>query len=208
MTSLLTVVTPAADRALLTIDELREAAGVADGESDAALLRLGARVAAGIVSSCRVRRAGMTPPTLRLEGLSEAFRLECRTTSLWLSRIPVSAIASVTENGTVLTVADYEVNAASGEVTRLSGDEATEWPIGRVTIAYTAGWAEVPDDLRQAAMAAAGHLWSDRGRDPNVKRERTEGEGEIEYWVAPASDPFLSQDIVDLLAPYTMAVVP
>lgn len=208
MSSLLTVLTPAADRALLTIDELREAAGLTDGESDAALLRLGARVAAGITASCRVRRAGTTPPTLRSEVLSEAFRVECRIGSLWLSRVPVSAIASVTEDGTALAADDYEIDTVSGEIKRLSGGEVTLWPIARVTVAYTAGWVEVPDDLRQAAMVAASHLWSDRGRDPNTKRERTEGEGEIEYWVAPASDPFLSQDIIDLLAPYTMPVVP
>ena len=205
--SLLTVAAPAADRSLLTIEELREAAGVTDSESDDALLRLGARVTAGIVASCRVRRAGVTPPTLRSEGLSEAFRLDHPSGCLWLSRLPVSAIASVTEAGIVLAADAYELTPASGELKRLSSGMPYTWGCGTVTVVYTAGWTEVPDELRQAASMVAAQLWSARNRDRNVKRERTEGEGEIEYWVAPATDPFLSQDILDLLEPFMMPVI-
>lgn len=208
ITSILTVNTPAADRSLLTIEELREAVGVSGADEDAALARLGARVAAGIVSACRVRPGGATPATLRSEALTEVFRLGCSTSKLALSRFPVSAIASITEDGTILDAASYELNPASGEVARLSGDEPICWAARKVTVVYTAGWATVPETLALAAQKVAAMLWAEDGRDPNLKRERVEGATELEWWVPPASDPFLSQEIVELLGDYTVQVVP
>lgn len=201
--SILTVSTAAADRSLLTIEELRQAAGVSGSGQDGNLTTLGARVAASLARACGIRQSGATPATFRLETLSEVFRLSGCARSLQLSRWPVTAIDSVTEDGVAVEADDYEVNPSNGILTRLSADSPVDWSARKVTIVYQAGWDEVPDDLKAAAAKLARDQWfadGPDGRDPNLKRVRVEGVDEVEYWVAPVSDPLLSAELRDLLA--------
>lgn len=202
--SILTVSTTAADRSLLTIEELRQAAGVSGSAQDSLLTTLGARVAASLARACGIRQAGATPATFRQETLSEVFRLHQRCVrSLELSRWPVVEITSVTEDGIAVDAADYEVNPSNGLLTRLSADAPVDWTARKITVVYQAGWSDVPDDLKAAASKLARDQWfadGPDGRDPNLKRIRVEGVDEAEYWVSPASDPLLSAELRELLA--------
>lgn len=205
MDKFLTITTPAADRTLLTLDELRAATGQADGRRDGDLLRLNERLAAALARVCRIAAVPPTPPSFRLETLTEEFR-PCRAPrALYLSRTPVTTIVSVMENETALTASDWKLDPGTGELLRLSNDYVVAWCARKITVAYQAGWDIVPDDLKLAAAMTARLLWADEdsaGRDPNLKRERIEGATELEYWVPPASDPLLSAEITELLAPY------
>lgn len=201
---MLTVTTAATDSNLLTLEELRAATGVTDGSQNAALTTLGARVASTLVNVCRVAAGGVTPPTLRLETLTEVFR-SFEAAELSLSRKPVVSIASIVEDDVTLDADDWELDQAPGLVKRLTNDCERRWCARKITVVYDAGWAVVPDDLKLAAIKTANLLWSESGpepRDPNLKRIETIGVDTVEYWVPPTSDPLLTQEILELLSPY------
>jgi len=152
---MLTIATPALDLILLTLAEARAAVGVTDSSQDAQLEILRKRVSAAITAACRVASAGATPPTLRLEVVSDTYRLKSRHEALILSRRPVVTVSSVVEDGTTLAATDYEVDASAGLLKRLSGDEYTCWSCGKIVVAYSAGWETVPEDLKEAASKLA-----------------------------------------------------
>ena len=199
---MLTVSSPAADPTLLTIAELRSAAGVSDQSQDAALTLIGEEVSLAIARACGIAQAGATIPTLRSETIVETQRLESGPQAIVLSRRPVTAVSSVVEDGETLTGSDYEFDGASGLLYRLDSDERTCWAIGKVVVTYIAGFSTVPPDLRRAAMKMVTEMWATVSRDPNLKRVRIEGVSEREYWVAPTTDPLVSAEVMDLLAPY------
>lgn len=194
---------PAGDIALLSIAELRATVGATDGSKDAALTALGKRVAASITAACRVAPSGVTPPTLRLETIVETFRLKSRQNCLILARRPVVEITSAVEDGVTLGADEYEVDAASGMLYRLSSDVRICWPGCKIVVTYSAGWQTVPDDLKLAAVKLAGVFWSEGERiDPNLKSVDIPGVISKEYWVAPSSDTLVPQEVLDLLGPY------
>ncbi len=200
---MLTVTTAAEDRTLLTLAEIRSAVGITDGSYTAELDALNDRVGAAITRACAVVGAGATLPTLRQEVLVETFRSVVCRRQLWLSRAPVVSIASVVVDGATLDADEYE--ADGWRLRRLYDDAEVEWSGTKITVSYTAGWSTVPDDLKLAASKLARILWTEDGpgaRDPGLKREKTDGVDEREYWVAPSSDPLLSAEIAELLAPY------
>lgn len=198
MRSILTISTPAAETSLLTIEELRAVAGVSGTAQDTALMTLGRGLSLAIARACAVASDGIRPATLLREGCTEVFRLKRAAPRLRLARRPVTAIASVTVNGETLEPFEYEADPASARLERICGD----WPAGAVAVAYRAGYAEAPGDLKIAATKLATALHSDAGRDPNLKREDIPGIREVEYWVSEKDNPLLSAEISDLIAPY------
>lgn len=202
--SLFEIITPNTDRTLLTQSEAHEAIG--DNSADVTNLIL--RVSAALTRACNVRASAATPPTLRSEPVRDTFRLKCWTDRLVLSRRPVTTMTSVVEDDTTLSPADYELDAASGVLHRLSGDVYARWLARKIVVSYTAGWVTVPDELKLAAMKLAGVFYSEGQRvDPSIKREITPDVREVEYWVSPSSDSALPQDVLDLIAPYRNIVV-
>jgi len=118
------------------------------------------------------------------ETIEETFRLSTVTESLLLSRYPVSSIVSVTEYDTVLDVADYEVNVASGMLTRLSDDVTACWSAGKIVVTYTAGYAldDVPEDIQRAVIMLVQQYRYATERDPQLRSEAVEGAGSSGYF--------------------------
>jgi hypothetical protein len=196
---MLTIATPATDRTLLTIAELRAAAGVTDTSRDAELTALGNYIAAVIASACGVARVGVVPPTLRLESVVETFRcggLHTRDV-LQPARLPVATITSVTEGTSSLGAAEYELDGTL--LYRVSGTRRTCWHYGPVVIAYDGGWAIVPDDLKYAAMRFVQSALIQGDRDPMLKRKVTVGVSEYEWWVDPTKDSVVPAEVMDIL---------
>lgn len=204
MNSILTVTTPAADPTLLTLAELQAAVGDA-GVSDAALTALGQRVAAVIARTCSVPAAGATPPTLRLETLSETIEVGTASATLVLARRPVTEIVTVTEDGTALESGAWRLDAAAGLLRRRSADGPTLWPCDSdIEVAYAAGWATVPDDLKLAAAKLAAVFWSEGERgDPSLRSVEIPGVISKTFWVGPSDDPAIPAEVLDLLWPYS-----
>ncbi len=193
---MLTVTTAATDLTLLTLAELRSATGVETGR-DADLTALGRRVAAAITHVCRVPAAGATTPTLRLETLTETFRLKSSQESLVLSRVPIVSITSVVENDETLTASDYEIDGLM--LCRLEDDERSTWAAAKIVVVYRAGWATVPDDLRLAAMKLAASYWTEETREPGLRSEEIPGVYSASYQDKESDNPAIPFDVMQLL---------
>lgn len=199
---MLTITTAASDRSLLTIAELRAAAGATDASHDTELQTVGDRVSATIARLCLVRDVPPTPPTMREETLTQVFRHYWGAEELTLARRPVTSITSVVVDDLTLETTDYELDVASGLLYRLNDDYRTAWTGSKATVVFTCGWSVVPHDLKLAASKMVTDIYTTASRDPNLKRHRIEGVGEREYWVSPSSDPLVSQEVMELLMPY------
>lgn len=201
---MLTITTPATDYQLLTTAELRAAVGVTGNAQDAELTTLGLQVAAAITAACGVVASGASIPTLRQETVEETIRLRSCTYGLPLARRPIVSVASVVEAGATLDTDEYEIG--DGRLIRVSGEVETTWTTGKIVVAYTAGWATVPADLKLVASKMMALAWSQSTRDPLAKSERirTEGVEEIQtdYWVGPLNASAMPADVMDLLSPY------
>lgn len=216
--SFISVSVPAADRSLLTIEELRSAAGVTGSGSDARLIQVGKRAAAAISKACRLITDGVNPPTLLRETIVETFRLDsqllsgawpyydtARTqrvsqNSLILSRFPATSVVSIVADGAVLNGSDYELRAAEGRLVRLLNDTVTSWFGSKIVVTYVGGYAAVPDDLALAASQFVGILWSEDGRDLNVRSEAVEGIGRTDYFELNAQRDIVPAPILGMLS--------
>lgn len=203
---MISITAAAADRNLLTIEELRAAAGVTGTARDTELTTLGLEVSDSISRACNIPAGGVALPTLRSETIQQTERSVGGRSGIILARRPVVSITSVTVDGVLSDAADYECDTASGILYRLSSDCPVAWCGTKIAIVFVAGWATVPPDLKAAAKKLVTALWAETNRDPNLKREKTDF-GELEYWVSPASDPLLSAEIQDLLQPYRERLV-
>ncbi len=189
---------PNSDRSLLTIEELRSAASVTDSSRDAELTALGGFIAAVITSACSVTPVGANPPTLRLESVIETFYHHHHgREAMALARFPVASINSVTEGTSTLSPSDYELDGTI--LYRMSGTRRTHWRHGPVVVAYDAGWAVVPDDLKYAAILFVQAAVLAGSRDPMLKRRVTVGVSEYEWWVDPTRDKVVPADVMDIL---------
>lgn len=198
--SIFSVTDPADSLSLLTIAELRAAAGVKDGSRDAELTRLGDGLSTAIARFCNLVDDGINPPTLLSETCTEMFRWQDGE-AIRLARRPVTEIVGVTLDGNAVDAADYEI-AGTAWLRHLTNDAISDWPAGKITVVYKAGYEVVPPDVKLAASKLATALSAETARDPNLKREEVTGVMLREFWVGPADDPLLSQEIADGLLPY------
>lgn len=182
----LTVTTPASSLQLLTIAEMRAAAGVTDAAQDDDLNAMGLRIAATIATECRVAIGAGGEPTLLRETLTEVIR-QVNVDYLFLSRRHNVSITSIVVDGDTLTADDYEVDAESAKLTFLIDDVPVKWRANKVTVVYAAGFSTVPADLKLAAMDFFRLAWQEKSRDPSLKSQEIDVPGvervKNEYWV-------------------------
>lgn len=199
MISVFSVTSPATETSLLTVAELRAATGISDSGQDAALLALGRSASTAIARQCNVRADAGHPPTLLRETCSETIRWSgCGP--LMLSRVPVTSILSVTNDGTAVAETAYE--AIGRNLHYLVSDDLSDWPAGKIVVTYVAGFETPPSDMKLAVSKLVTALHAETARDPSLKRDIVPGVQEYEYWVAPSGDPLLTREIKDLLSPY------
>lgn len=191
---MLSIADPNDDRSLLTTAELRAAAGLSstDSSQDATLVPLGAYVSALITKACKVAAAGAIEPTLRLETVTETLLFKTLQKSLVLARRPIVEIVSVTQGGSVLSADDYQADESSGILYRKNGGDIYYdrgvswcwWPCGHTVIEYSAGYDDVPADLKYAAIKFVKAEIATGSRDPNLKSLRIDGISERTWWVS------------------------
>lgn len=175
---MLRLLTPAADRSLLTIEELRSAVGVTSTDQDVELQRLGLQVSDLIASACRVARAGAKPPTLRLETLVETIpATDLRP--LKLSR-RFCEVVSLDFGGIAIPFDGLAVDYSTGLIEDLPGSISG---YGTLRFVYTAGFKEVPTDLAYAATLAVREFSAAADRDPLIRSETVEDVGRTDYQV-------------------------
>jgi hypothetical protein len=192
---MLTIVTANTDRLLLTRAEIAAVVSETDG---AKLDALNARVSALIVKACRVPSAGATPPTLRLEDVSDTYRLKSTQKELILSRRPVVTIASLVENSVTLTEGtDFECDTSAGLLYRLSSDCRICWPWGLIVATYNAGWQTVPQDLKELTCKLATMIAAETGRDPSLGSMEIPGVISESYRYGRPDDPLIPAEIME-----------
>jgi hypothetical protein len=167
-----------------------------------------------ISMACDVPTAGVVPPTLLSEDIVETFRRNRRRmasaapyqdnqreSSIYLSRYPVSAIASIAEDDETLAPDDFELRASEGRIVRLSGGAETPWVGAKIVVAYSAGYSSVPEALKLAAITLVKLKASELNRDPLLRGETYEGLGSAQYFQSGAiAGGALPPGIADMLA--------
>lgn len=207
----LTVTTPAASLALLTVAELRAAAGVTDGSQDVTLQALGLSVAAAIMSECNIAIGAGGEPTLFRETLTETFYWPYwpnrpNSCDLVLSRRHNIAVTSVTvdTDAPLVVNTDYRVNPESGILSRVNSGYPISWWGQTIVVVYAAGFVTIPADLKQAATDFFRATFNEAGRDPFVKEQETEIPGverqRIAYWVGSIPGQSSEGAVPDIVA--------
>lgn len=203
MKSFLTITTPASDLSLLTIEEMRAAAGVTGGASDTALRAMERKVAASIMSECNIAIGAGSPPTLLRETLTQTIYQACGE-SLILARRHDVVITSIVEDDVTLLDTDFIVDPESGLTTKFCSDYPAWWSARKVVVVYAAGFATVPEDLKAAATDYFRASWQEQSRDPLVKSERVKVENvdevERQFWVGSVPGQSSEGAVPDVVA--------
>jgi hypothetical protein len=215
----LTVSTPATTRALVSLARVKRELGITVSGDDDVLADKIAEASAAIVAHCRVAADHRGRRTFAEEECSAAFDADemtspdCEIAPLILPwRIPVTAIASIVENGVTLASADYQLEPMSALIWRMNSGMRSNWAISSVVVTYTAGWdlvgTELPSDIAAAALALVKASWFGRLRDPLIKSEDVPGVGSTQWWVGSTGGDAgsLPKEVVDSLAPYRAAI--
>lgn len=164
---MITITTPAPDLTLLSITEMRAAAGIIGSTQDPALQAMEARIADAIAVECNVAIGGANRPTLKRETVTETMRAS-RQQAIVLSRRHAVEVASVSVDGVDLASDEFEVDPESGQLFRLRDGMPVPWH-GRIVIVYDAGFTTVPSDLKAVAMDMFKSTWLEQSRDTTIR---------------------------------------
>lgn len=83
--------------------------------------------------------------------------IEVYRSVILLPELPVTAVASVVEDGTALTVGDQYRWTSAGLLVRQSRPWGSGWQ--DVVVTYTHGYATIPDDLKEVCKRAAARAY-------------------------------------------------
>lgn len=206
MPSILTIVTPASATALTDVQSVQAELGL-EGTTEAGYLR-------GQIASASAAISSWCGRVFAQETVREVFRPEGCLSSLTLARCPVTNIASVVEDGTTLASTDYELDAASGILWRLSSDERAPWRARKITVQYTAGFLlpeqpnrTLPHDVQRACILMVAAQYLAKGRDPLLRSESAQDVGSASYLDPRAGMEAMPPQAAALLAPYRLFTV-
>jgi hypothetical protein len=170
----LSVTTAADDISLLTAEELRDAAGVADDSQDSKLAIVGRQIAAMICAECCVAiGSGSGEATLRQETLTETYRNVCAR-ELILSRRHNIEMVGVNIDESSVDLSSVVVNPESALIERVVNGSVMNWHGREIVVVYKAGFNEVPEHLKSVAADALRWRLSMTSRDPLVKSQNIE----------------------------------
>jgi hypothetical protein len=145
--------------AFCTVDDLEEFLQVVIADDNASATAAIAAASAAIQNYCRQTISQVAAEVLTLTVA------DYRRTIL-LPEQPVTAVASVVEDGTTLTVGDHYQWTRSGLLTRVGRNWATGWQ--DVVVTYTHGYATIPDDLKSVCIRAAARAYQAGLRSASV----------------------------------------
>lgn len=194
--------------AFCTVDDLEAFLQVVIADNNASALAAIAAASAAIQNYCRQTISQVAAEALTLT-VSEHRR------TILLPEQPVTAVASVVEDGTTLTVGDHYRWSRAGLLTRIGRNWATGWQ--DVVVTYTHGYATIPDDVKSVCVQAAARAYraglgsAASGGIPNIQAEQAEGDYSVTFAAAAngngaSAPPLLLQSERDLLARYRVSV--
>lgn len=204
---MLVVTTPADDLALVSIEALRAAAGVADDSRDDELNALGLRIAAEITDACGIIAGKGGEPTLRRETLMETFSAS-NSDVLVLSRRHNAEIVSVTDGGEAITLDERALDGEAGLLERWIDGRQSSWCNREIVVVYETGFEvdEVPASLVGVVTDLVRIRLSEASIDP-LEKSRSVEIPEVETirterWVGtvPGASAGLPADIIARLS--------
>jgi hypothetical protein len=174
-----------------------------DTDSDIVLSRYISAESSKIESFCnRKFPSEKVSDTFRFSVVSEQpVELERRLGSVQLSRNPVTELTSVTEDGTLLTASQYELDTDAGLLYRLQDDSRIAWNCQKIVAIYTGGFTTLPMAVDEACVLLVKTRLSARLRDPMLRVDDVTGIGRTEYWVGSTAENF-PPDVEGLLSSY------
>ena len=201
-----TVSVAALNRALITLDDLREQLRVNpnDTANNAWWTKVIARTSRQAERYC--------DRIFVVQSYADTFR--GNTTGdpgepLILAQAPVDPVTMsvIVDGATLDPVNDYGLDQLAGLVWRTS--EPMRWTsTSTLVVHYTGGFASIPDDVQQAVLELSVGENSGRGRDPMLRASETPGLGRQEYWVGGMpGGAGIPQDIAAMLGPYRRGLV-
>ena len=200
------IVTPALERNLVNLDDLREQLRVRPGDvaNDAWLTKVIARSSLAAERYCNRIFAEQTYLDTFLSDVTGM-----TGEPLMLSQAPVDpASLEVTLDGAGLAQGDYALEPLAGHLWRVSDPRAWVVGAGGLSVLYDAGFAEIPADVQQAVLDLCTMESSARGRDPMLRATESPGLGRQEFWVGGVpGGSLIPQDIASLLNPYRRGMV-
>lgn len=229
MKRITTLVTPAATYDLVTLEVTKTELEIPDSDEtkDAWLAGVIKQVSGAIQRYCNRSPRDVNEGTFPVEIVQDLFfperdaypyQVPGGTDPLQLSRWPIdtpegksSGVQSVIvtdppgTNTPLVEGTDYIVNPGFGQLIRL--DQFTAYPTMWVpivtTVIYSGGYAEIPDDLQQAALRWITMRFGDRGRNPNLRAKEQPNLGREEFWVGgPPTSGGIPKEIAELLDSY------
>lgn len=221
--STVVVVTPATNRALASLSDIKAELEITDTSKDT------------ILSTMIIEESKAAEVFCKRVFATETVRETIRQPAGWyfpahrqlhgqlpsqivLTRWPVVSIASITEDGTAIAPTDYEADNESGSLLRLSASTyPISWTARAIVVQYTAGYAlpadsapNLPEDIQRAVKEMVKLRFFARGRDPLVRVHSEPGLGSSDYWVGPLrgqADYGMPSQIAAMLEPYRRVVV-
>lgn len=160
-----------------------------------------AAASAAIQNACRQRIEQVVSDVLTLT-------VDDDRRTIILSEQPVTAVASIVEDGTTLTVGDDYRWTAAGVLARRGRCWSGKWH--GVVVTYTHGYATIPDDLKGVCIRAAARSYqaglraSASGGVPGIQSEQAEGDYAVTFSpesAAPGGGSSLGASAAPILLP-------
>jgi hypothetical protein len=207
-----TVVTPAGSYDLTTLADVKSELGITVTTNDALIstwitqASLAAALYCNRVFPVEIVKDEFWPDREPWPNMISGLRL------LHLTRWPITAVATVIEDGTTLVAdTDFRTDKARGQLIRLNSDGyPTRWPAVAISAQYSAGYNPLPGPAVDAAMRMVVGRWYRRGRDPALKSETADGVWSASYWFGggpESSTGHLTPDVEGLLDAYRVPVI-
>jgi hypothetical protein len=131
-------------------------------------------------------------------------------TPLALSRFPIVAVTSFTENAVALVdTADFRIDHDKGQLIRLNAlGTPIPWSVYPISVTYSAGYETIPADVADAVIRMVKNRWFMRTRDSTLRQQNIPGVLEQTFWVATGAEAgAMTPDVVDLLDGYRVPVI-
>lgn len=195
---MLTIITPSASEALVTVDRVKNELSLTGEDVDARIEDLIEEASSLLAAYCNRDGFGA-------EDVRQTERISRGAERIFLERNVEPEITLITVGDAELAPTDYEVDGSF--LYRLSGDARICWAAGKVVIDYSAGFelpGEAPVALSRAALDLVVGMYRGTGRDTGVRSEQVEGVGQTTYFDTKAGQIPLSADRVAALARYRL----
>jgi hypothetical protein len=197
-----TVVTPAATRDLVALDDVREQLQFRSNDTaqDAWLAKVITRTSQQAERYCN--------RIFAQQDYQDTFGIVDGDpgTPLMLGQAPV-VVTLVTVDGGDLDATSYIADAGPGLL--YNAIQPRQWvSTDAILIQYTGGFEPIPDDVQQAVISLAVMAYRGRSRDPMLRERETPGLGREQFWIGPApGENILPGDIASLLNPYRRGMI-